>query len=174
MSFISQAVTKGRAVMITKINIDRQQQEKSNWCWASSSVMVGTYYTDSQRGQYGTVFHVKKSWDNVGGSENEQIEAINYASKGTKKCHSVSRYNIVFNNLRDKIDDNHPFLMRLRWNSGGGHAVVGAGYDQHLGKIWVIDPWENVSSQFYDFKGMIAGDYWFATGTGHLGAVLVY
>lgn len=168
------------ALMTTKINIDRQQQEKSNWCWAASSVMVGTYYTDSQRGQYGTVFHVKKCWDNVGGNENEEIEAIDYASKGTKKCYSISRYNIVFNNLRDKIDENHPFLIRLKWNKDkdgkdkGGHAVVGAGYDQHLGKIWVIDPWEDVESQFYDFKGMIAGDYWFATGTGHCKAVLVY
>jgi len=162
------------ALMITKINIIRQAQEKTNWCWAASAVMVGTYYTDSDRGQKSTVFHVKKSWINQGGTENEEIEAIDYASKGTKKCNSISGNNLEFRGLRDKIDANHPFLMRLRWNSGGGHAVVGAGYDQHLGKVWVIDPWGDTASQFYDYKGMIAGNYRFATGTGHFAAALVY
>ncbi len=162
------------ALMTTKINIDRQKQEKTKWCWAASSVMVGTYYTDSNRGQKSTVFSVKGSWANQGGTEAEEIAAIRFASKGTKNCVSVSRYNIVFSKLRDKIDDNHPFLMRLKWDSGGGHAVVGAGYDQHKGKVWVIDPWENTSSQYYDFKSMISGHYQMPNGKGHCAAVLVY
>ncbi len=90
----------------------------------------------------------------------------------------------MFNDLRDKIDENHPFLIRLKWNNDklgndkGGHAVVGAGYDQHLGRIWVIDPGrglrEENQKKYYDFKGMIAGNYKFVSGTGYCRAVLVY
>lgn len=159
-------------LMTTRILIDRQAQEKSYWCWAASSVMVGTYYTSSTVTQTNVVRYVKGSDVNEGGDSSEEVKAVNYASNGTKS----SKYKflfIKFDDLVDHIDNNHPFIMNMKWDGGMGHAVVGAGYDVLNEQIWIIDPWGSISSRFYEYDELMKG-VTMASGTGHCSGIIVY
>ncbi|MDE6385523.1 MAG: C39 family peptidase [Eubacterium sp.] len=136
------------ALKITKILVNEQTQEESNWCWAASSAMVGTYRTISTITQRGIVQHVHGNLRNEGGNTQDEIDAINFASLGTKESSHMTIGNASFSTMVDYIDNNKPFLIRLSLTSGG-HAVVGAGYNKSTKEIWIIDPAQPQVSSFF-------------------------
>lgn len=136
----------------TIIDLPREQQEMSFWCWAASSLMVGRYNTHSQMNQSQVVWNVKGIVLNIGGNENDEVNGIYYASENTKNAKIVGNDKFVFTNIVSLIDSNHPLIMNLYWNDGSKHAVVCAGYDRHTGQIWIIDPWGDDESTYYDYK----------------------
>ena len=161
------------ALKITKILVNEQTQEESNWCWAASSAMVGTYRTISTITQRGIVQHVHGNLQNVGGNAQDEIAAINFASLGTKNCRRIAIGNASFNTMIDYIDDNHPFIINMVWNNGGGHAVVGAGYNKSTEGIWIVDPGPGVSSNFYSYINLVRGGR-IGSGIGRCQEIVVY
>ncbi|MBS5874285.1 MAG: C39 family peptidase [Clostridiales bacterium] len=158
-------------LLSTEILITRQKQEKSNWCWAASSVMVGTYNTNSTRTQSDTVKYVKGSLINQGGTDSEAVKALNYSSNFTKTGEIVRP--LSFKNAVSSIDNNHPFEMHISWNGGGGHMIVGAGYDLEARSVRAIDPWSDTKTTYYDYSSLINGAN-LLTGTGKCTSMIIY
>jgi len=155
----------------TVILITRQQQEKTNWCWAASAVMAGTYHTTVPKTQSGAVQYAKGNTENVKGTMSDTIEALFYASNYTKN--GFSRGVLTYNTAASQIDGNQMFLMRIKWDDGGGHIVVGAGYDHANNGIYVIDPWDHCISQFYNYNILITSVD-LQSGTGKWNKTIIY
>ena len=148
----------------TAILIDRQEQQKDNWCWAACSVMVGTYYTDSRRTQRNVVKEITSSTDDEPGSTAETIRAVNFASGYTKSAYSRIIPNLPdYNAVVNRIDDNRPFIMGMTWETGGGHMIVCAGYDQYFETVRIINPTpvgseltENEATTYYNYQNLLS------------------
>lgn len=155
----------------TVILITRQQQEKSNWCWAASAVMAGTYHTTAYKTQSGAVQFAKGTTEDVKGTITDTIQALFYASDYTKNGYSLGV--LSYTTAASQIDANQMFLMRIKWDGGGGHIVVGAGYDHLNSSIYVIDPWDHCISQFYDYDDLVTGTT-IQSGTGRWNRTIIY
>ena len=141
----------------TEIKLTRKQQEKTNWCWAASSLMVGAYtINNSTVTQSDIVKHVKKGIINEGGNAYEIAEAIQYASGNTKTPTVVSGY-LSHKNVVKEIDANQPFVITVKWTSKGAHAVVCSGYNKENGSVYLIDPWEDTLTASYNYYDLCHG-----------------
>lgn len=164
-SMILSDTTSSRASGYTRqLNVTRQKQEKSSWCWAACARMVGHYITKSAKTQSAIVKNVKGSVINEGASLTEIKKAIQYAV-GSK--YSVKTYGIVpmVNFVSSIYSQQHPAVIKITWNNGKGHAVVIAGVNSGSNTLYVIDPWESSPSKWMDFNAMCNGTT-FVTGTG--------
>lgn len=163
--FISSSATSAGT-----LSVNRVEQAKSNWCWAAAAEMVGTYNTTSNLRQYEIVYYFYgESYPDVAGNVNQIATGINYSSNYTKSAY-VSNF-FTLSSIKSNIDKAHPFVIRLAWNSGGGHAVACAGYSGS--SIYVIDPWPGISNRYYPYDMLLSGGS-FATGTGKAFHVIAY
>ena len=166
---------KSGDMYVSEILVNRQEQNKKNWCWAASSVMIGTYNTNSIATQEDIVARIKGSADiDEGGTKYEEAQAIYFASSCTKL---VTSYDIIgFDKIVSEIDNNKPFLISMIWDSGsGGHAIVCAGYkllsDENL--IRIIDPGRNCGIHYYPYGDIISGST-ISSGTGKCRLMITY
>ncbi|RDU24803.1 papain-like cysteine protease family protein [Anaerosacchariphilus polymeriproducens] len=159
----------------TILGVERQRQEKDNWCWAASAVMVGRYDLPAEKqtvNQTKVVLEVKGEVVNEGGSGEEEARGINISSRNTKNATAINSA-LSFNDILNTIDNRHPFIVRMKWNSGGGHAIVCGGYRISDNNIWITDPWDQTASQYYSYSGMTQG-MTIATGTGRYTGSVTY
>ncbi|NCB91744.1 MAG: hypothetical protein EOM40_04120 [Clostridia bacterium] len=96
----------------------------------------------------------------------------NVASGNRKSATSLER-TLSFDEVISYIDNRHPFNVRIRWNNGNGHAVVCGGYSRAQSSMWIIDPWENTTSQPYNYTSLVEGTT-LATGSGRYRFTVVY
>ncbi len=144
------------ALRQTEIKINEEKQKKSHWCWAASSVMVGTYYTDSTITQENVLVHIKGSTLNFFGYPTDYIRAIRYASKKTKSATETE--SLSFEKFVEEIDNNRPIIIRLvRLDNEGGHSVVCAGYDLEGKRLLIVDPWEDNDTLYYKYSDIENG-----------------
>ena len=158
------------AVNAGTLSVQRVEQAKTNWCWAASAEMVGTYNTTSNLRQYEIVYYFHgESYPNVGGTRQQIATGINYSSNYTKSAYTSNFFTL--SSIKSNIDKAHPFVIWIDWNSGGSHAVVGAGYSGS--SVYVIDPWPGISNRYYTYSSLQNGGS-FATGTGRATSVIAY
>lgn len=140
----------------TEFLITRQQQQKSNWCWAASAVMVGTYNAGTSVTQNQVVTHVKNGLVNQTATTAESIEALKYASGGKKTGTGINPPS--FNALVSKMDENKPLqVVTQRTDTGTGHMVVGAGYNTNEKTIRIIDPYGTRATKYFNYQGLLDG-----------------
>ncbi|MCQ2512806.1 MAG: C39 family peptidase [Lachnospiraceae bacterium] len=142
---------------LTQLNVTRRQQERSQWCWVASAVMVGTRHSGISISQGLVVYYVKGIEGNYPGTLPETVSALYYASNNEIYGTSTSIDNFPYSSAVAEIDDNQPFLIRMGWNSGGAHMVVGAGYDHEDNSIYIIDPYGNCLSEYFGYYRLITG-----------------
>lgn len=162
---------KNGELKTTELGVLRQQQEQSRWCWAASAVMIGKYKTNSTVSQVQAVKYVKGSPINEGGTDAEVIEAIRFVSNNTKNA--IRTNPLTLTNLINKIDIGRPFGIHIAWDNGGGHMIVGAGYNVETKSIYAIDPWESTANRYYNYANLVNGTT-IATGTGKCISLVVY
>lgn len=152
------------------LGVIRQQQQKSKWCWAASSVMVGSYNVSTTIGQEDVV---ARAWGNtlpnVAGNVSLVASSIEYVSNYTKSSSVKSFFSL--SEAQAQIDKSHPFAIRMLWDSGTGHIIVCAGYN--AAALYIIDPWENTPTRYYSYSTLSNGGT-IETGTGHATNVVVY
>ena len=56
---------------------------------------------------------------------------------------------------KSKINASRPFIARLGWSSGGGHAVVIGGYNNS--NVRVIDPASGCGTKDFTYTSMTSG-----------------
>ena len=152
------------------LSVSRVKQDKSNWCWAAASEMVGGYKVSGAPTQWQVVELIfGNAYPNVGGSVDNMVSGVQYVSKYTKKAY-VSSFSSL-SSLQSEINAGKPMIIRMGWNAGGGHAIVGAGYSDS--SIYAIDPWENTSNRYYAYTLLKNGGT-IATGTGKATHAVLY
>ena len=152
------------------LSVSRVKQDKSNWCWAAASEMVGGYKVSGAPTQWQVVELIfGNAYPNVGGSVDNMVSGVQYVSKYTKKAYVSSFSSLP--SLQSEINAGKPMIIRMGWNAGGGHAIVGAGYSDS--SIYAIDPWENTSNRYYAYTLLKNGGT-IATGTGKATHAVLY
>lgn len=139
-------------------SVTRYSQQKSNWCWAACSKMIGHYHGKNKtQGQI--VTHVKGSEVNEAASDSEMVKALKYANGN---AYTVTNHNktISYDNVQNYISRGFPFVVKISWASGGGHAEVLSSYDVNH-KVTLIDPWSNRENRKYLFSDLVNGTYLF-------------
>ncbi len=137
------------------LSVPLTTQEHSQWCWSASSKAILNYYskTPSQCQIVNWAFGLNYACGNTNFYWNSYANQPNnmYGSSGSVQnilaawgvpngAYSVaSSYTSVVND----INANRPFVMRYGWTNGGGHIMVGRGYETYNGVayVYIMDPW---------------------------------
>lgn len=154
-------------VLAATLDVDRVTQAKTNWCWAATCEMIGTYHnSDSSRTQWDVVKKIKgSSYPNVGGTTTDIKNGIKYASEDLVTYSSGSI--LSWSSHTSNISNGDPIGVWLSWDSGGSHAVVCAGTKttSNTNYLYILDPWEDTDSTWYSYDALKNGTT-LLTGTG--------
>ncbi len=144
---------------LSKLDVQRKLQQKSNWCWAASTQMVSNYlgynYSQAQIVEY-----IYGRDLNLGAFAWQINSALKYATNNSR---SVQQRNgkIEARKLRELVDNRKPFITCVAWENKvnlvglefeilptSGHAVVGYGYNLNNNHVLFIDPWNGQHATF--------------------------
>lgn len=119
------------------LGLDVETQEKTQWCWAASSVGILDYYNISKT-QSQFVKQVMGSVVNVPAADSEAESGMDaFGISGTVTSSSLS-YDQVYTQIYTNDD---PIYAGWSWDAGGGHAVVIMGFNNFGGSdVYYEDP----------------------------------
>lgn len=136
------------------------KQEKSNWCWAACSQMVGTWkwgnktQSDIVRYTYGS------SLPNYTASSSQTAFAATYASNNNATWTVGST--LFLSEVTTQINSrNNPVIAGCLYNSGsGGHMLVVRGVSNN--SLLISDPGKGSSEwvNYNTFANSYGGRYW--------------
>lgn len=145
------------------LGVSEIDQNKTLWCWAACSEMIGKYYnSNSNKDQYDIVEEVKGNTNNQGGSSDDICEAVQYAS-GNTVTFQTRESALSFSSCQTEIDNSDPFVVWLQGKNGSySHVIVASGYKTgSTNYLYIIDPSPNVSAQYFSYTALVNG----TTGT---------
>jgi hypothetical protein len=66
--------------------------------------------------------------------------------------------------MKKELIKDRPIVIRVGWNSGGGHVYVAKGVTERGGSCpydydLLIDPWENVKNKMYPHINIVSGTH---------------
>jgi hypothetical protein len=158
------------------LNVPLTTQEHSQWCWSASSKAVlsvykkypsqcqivnwafglnyacgnGTFYWNSYANQPNNMYGSNGSVQNILNAWGVSNGAYNVASSWSS---------VVWD-----INARRPFVMRYGWTNGGGHIMVGRGYQTYAGVnyLYIMDPWpgEGLTYRTYNSAVSAADHRW--------------
>lgn len=137
------------------LNIERVEQERSNWCWVASSVAVLDHY-----GRYVSQSDFCRT---VKGYVTNQTASAFEVSDGLYDYglnSSVIRSYLDLESIKTQIYYyNRPIIMGWIWNSGGGHMLVLEGFSTYQEeRLSYMDPWDG--RYHYASYSYIRGGYY--------------
>lgn len=118
-------------------------QEKSNWCWAGTSVSILNYFGKTPR-QEQFVKYVKGDLYNNPATSRE----IQYGLSGYGVRSAISPGAKSYGWVKNQINNNQPMIALIKWKSGAdiGHFLVLDGYytgTNGIDYMTYMDPWYN-------------------------------
>jgi hypothetical protein len=146
-----------------------QPQEHSEWCWAATGAsMLG--YLGAGQTQCAIVNYVRTinyacgnatfNWtDTVANRSIEYLygpapSVTDLMAHFGKPCTGRAAA-LTFAEIQSEIGANRPFVINWAWPGGGGHILVGAGWETRNGgqEVTIMDPWpgEGIKLVSYDF-----------------------
>ncbi|MEJ8673153.1 C39 family peptidase [Chromobacterium amazonense] len=141
-------------------------QEHSQWCWAGSSKAVLAWYkqTPSQCAIVNWAFGINYACGNSNFNWNSDANSPNNMFGGGGSLQDilsnwgVSNYTVYdylsWTHVQQDIQANRPFVIRYGWTGGGGHFIVGRGYQSGSGGsyVYMMNPWpgEGMTYALYD------------------------
>ena len=146
------------------LNVPLVTQQHSEWCWAGSSQAILNYYGESPsqcqivNWAYGINYACGSSyfdWNSYANAPNSlfggggSVQDILWNYGGISNY--AYNYAISWNSVVNDINNNRPFVIRYGWTNGGGHIMVGRGYETWNGTnyIYIMNPWPG-EGQTYD------------------------
>jgi hypothetical protein len=152
------------------LNVPLVTQEHSQWCWAGSSKAVLNFYakTPSQcqivNWAFGLNYACGNSvfnWNsnanqpnNMYGSNGSVQNILNSWGVGNSAYSSASSWSSV---VAD-INANRPFVIRYGWTNGGGHIMVGRGYETVNGVnyLYIMNPWPGEGQTYRSYSSAVS------------------
>lgn len=138
-------------------------QEHSQWCWAGSSKAVLNYYgrNASQCGivnwAYGINYACGSStfnWNSYANQPNSLYGTAGSVQSILANLGGISNtaygYASSWNSVVWDINNDRPFVMRYGWSSGGGHIMVGDGWENYNGTayVYIMNPWPGEGQEY--------------------------
>ncbi|AMP04934.1 C39 family peptidase [Collimonas pratensis] len=154
------------------LNVPLVTQEHSEWCWAGSSKAVLNFYrkTPSQCNIVNWAFGINYACGNSRFNWNSQANQPNgmYGNNGSVQDilsywgvpnKALSNY-LSWAHVVSDINANRPFVMRYGWTSGGGHIVVGRGYEilNGVNYLYIMNPWPGEGMTYGSYDSTVADD----------------
>ncbi|UXI68073.1 C39 family peptidase [Tahibacter amnicola] len=135
--------------------INNVRQEHSNWCWAGVSASVLNWYghRPSQCGIVNWAFNINYACGNSNFYWNSYANRPNGIYGGYGDIQAILRswnvysygnnYALNWSAVVNEVRNNRPFVMRYGWTNGGGHFIVGYGYNDTSGTRYMayMNPW---------------------------------
>ncbi len=145
-------------------------QEHSQWCWSGSSKAILNYYnkTPSQCQIVNWAYGINYACGNTTFNWNSNANTPNsmYGTSGSVQNIlanwgvSNSAYNTAssWNSVVSDINVNRPFVIRYGWTSGGGHIMVGHGYETYNGTnyIYIMNPWPGEGKTYRTYSSAVS------------------
>ena len=146
-------------------------QEHSQWCWAGSSDAVLQYYRASYPSQcqivnwaYGLNYACGNQvfdWNSYANQPNAL-----YGSGGSVQnilAHwgvpntAINNY-LAWSTIASDINANRPFVIRYGWTNGGGHILVGRGYETYNGVnyVYLMNPWPGEGQTYATYRSAVS------------------
>ncbi|HEX8610402.1 MAG TPA: C39 family peptidase [Telluria sp.] len=152
------------------LNVPLTTQEHSQWCWSASSKAVLNYYnkTPSQCQIVNWAFGLNYACGNTYFNWNSPANQPNnmYGSNGSVqnilKAWGVANgaYSVAssWSSVVSDINANRPFVMRYGWSNGGGHIMVGRGYETANGvnNVYIMDPWPGEGQTYRTYNSAVS------------------
>jgi len=155
----------------TILNIPTVIQEQNQWCWAGSTKSVMDYYgTSYQQCQIAEFTRTVAVWHNFGASDccvNPSAGCnywnYNWGNAGSMEdilntMASISSYgsgnSLSMSQVTTEISAGRPFIIRWGWTSGGGHFIVGKGFDVS-NNIYYMNPWPGEGAKVSTYSWML-------------------
>lgn len=139
---------------VVSLNVVRCEQQETNWCWAACAQMVGNYYGNSYS-QGIIVYQVKGSFNNVGASDTEVSQAMNFVLPPGKSATCINT--MSQDSMYTKLAQGYPIPIKMLWNSGGAHDVLITGYTSE-GALIITDPWLGCTRKnSYSYPALVNG-----------------
>lgn len=137
------------------LSVPLTTQEHSQWCWSASSKAILNFYgkNPSQCQIVNWAFGVNYACGNTNFWWNSYANQPNsmYGSNGSVQnilrawgVSNTAHYTASsWSSVVYDINANRPFVIRYGWSNGGGHIMVGRGYQvyNNVGYIAIMDPW---------------------------------
>ncbi len=143
-----------------KADVPSKTQSQDQWCWATDSQCILEYYgtkkeqcqiVEYARTLKPSTFGNTACCTNPSGKCNQPNEIkYNYGITGMldyfgKIKSVVSDGPITVAKITSELEGKRPFVIGIFWSQGGGHVVVGCGYDKTAGSLTFMDSWRNNS-----------------------------
>jgi hypothetical protein len=141
------------------LDVPEKAQEHNQWCWAGASQSTLEYYKTTVTqcdianwafGRGDCCGNATFNWSHICNYWNNILGDSAYGKPGGS-VHGIMTHwsidaNTIWNALSQasavaEIDAEHPFILRFGWTGGGGHFLVGYGYDQAGLYLDYMDPW---------------------------------
>lgn len=155
LMIFTNVILYGQSLML---DVPVVRQEQTQWCWAADSKCVLKYYGMDEE-QCVIVEHARKLNPARFGSRNccpkntsncNQPNFLDGASGiegmlkhfGNLKPLVIKKY-IPVTQIESELAANKPFIIAIFWSAGGGHVVVGCGYNSTTKAITMMDSWQS-------------------------------
>lgn len=133
------------------------RQEQTQWCWAADSRCVLKYYGVDQ--SQCTIVEYARSLNPgrfgsrdccpTSSSRCNQPNFLDGSSGiegmltyfGKLKPIVLKRF-ITVSQINSELTAKRPFIIAIFWSAGGGHVVVGCGYDASKNALTMMDSWQ--------------------------------
>ena len=154
-----------------QLNVAETIQEHSQWCWSGSSRAVMKYYgtNDSQCYIVNWAFGINYACGNNTFNWNSNANQPNnlYGSSGSVQSillnlggisNTAYTYASSWNSVTWDINNNRPFVMRYGWTNGGGHIMVGDGWENYNGTkyIYIMNPWPGEGQEYRTYSSAVS------------------
>jgi hypothetical protein len=140
------------------LDVPEKLQQHDQWCWSATSQATLEYYgmtvsqcqianwafgmTDCCGSSVFNWYHDCNYWNYMYGSSPYGTSGSLQAILQHWGVNSNARsYALAQNTAITELDARRPFIMRFGWYYGGGHFLVGYGYDQNGDYLDYMDPW---------------------------------
>lgn len=147
-------------------------QNQTEWCWAGCTNSILTYYGfNISQCQIADYTRTVATWHNYGTTDcciNPSLGCnywnYNWGSAGSMEdilMHfgSISDIGIsnflTFANITSEINSQRPFIIRWGWTSGGGHFIVGKGYDNSSQTVYYMNPWPGEGAKIATYSWLL-------------------
>ncbi|MYN16963.1 hypothetical protein GTP81_09375 [Rugamonas sp. FT107W] len=151
------------------LNVPLVTQEHSQWCWAGSSKAVLNYYgqSPSQCQIVNWAFGLNYACGNSTFDWNSWANQPNnmYGSNGSVQnilnawgvSNTAYNYASSWSSVVADINANRPFVIRYGWTGGGGHIMVGRGYETYNGVnyIYIMNPWPGEGQTYRTYSSAV-------------------
>lgn len=147
-------------------------QIENQWCWAGCTNSILSYYgfntTQCQIAEY---TRTVATWHSFGSTNCCTTASLgcNYWNYNWGYAGSMEDILFFFGNITDatvsntlsiatistEINAGRPFIIRWGWTSGGGHFIVGKGYDVS-NNIYYMNPWPGEGSKIATYNWMVS------------------